>query len=46
MIALALLHEVLARLCVHWEWLGFLVKGEARQIVRDGQCHNEIQEHQ
>jgi uncharacterized membrane protein YcaP (DUF421 family) len=30
------LHEILARICVHSEWVGFLIKGEARRIVTGG----------
>jgi uncharacterized membrane protein YcaP (DUF421 family) len=37
MTVLVVLHELLAWLCVHSEWAGFLVKGEARRIVAGGQ---------
>ena len=33
---LALLHWALGRLSVHHHWLGVLIKGSPRQIIRDG----------
>ena len=33
---LALLHFFLGRLAIRWRWLGRIVKGSPRQIIRDG----------
>lgn len=34
---LALLHFALGRLAIRWRWLGAIIKGSPRQIIRDGE---------
>jgi len=39
--ALGFVHWGLGRLSIHWHWLGALIKGSPRQIVRDGEVDRQ-----
>ena len=38
---LALLHFWLGRMAIRWRWLGAIIKGTPRQIIRDGELDYE-----